>query len=911
MRLFKIFLASPGDTSAERIMAEEVVDEINKSVGSRDNFRLELLKWEHDTYPTIEEYSQEAINKQMGGDFQIFVGIMWKRFGTPTPKAGSGTEEEFELAYNRYKEERDIQIMFYFNSSPIPQNSDLIQAQKVMDFKKKLQGLGAYYFSYESDRGFEKQLRMDLIRYVKDTLIKENEEIKEKGVKEVNDAPVEAQIIPEIKEKFKNSLLDLEAIFAHKELDKLTIEDIYIAPDLKDLSNDSDTAKVVNLDDLTDAIDIEGVKIALIGNDSSGKSTTSKYLFLKYFFEMGLYPVLFKGTDFGSNIRKETITKLIEEKISEQYDKPFKISEIDSGKIILIIDDFHKATKGKNRYWPLLMSNIEELVGNVIVTGSQFMLMENVSKKDPFGNFELYNIYEFGPKFRYELVNKWNTLGKDLRYIDHNDILRKNDAYISHIKSIIGKNYIPSYPFYLLSILQALESGNVQNPNYSIHGFYYEVLINDCFAKAVKDKKEISLYYNYLTQFCFFLFEQGETSLTLDEFSAFHEMYCKKQDLTYKKETILETFDSARLLEINGNIAVKEKYIYYFFVAKYIANELPNKDEIKELVTKMCERLFRDEYASIIMFVTHLSKDNFIVSELVRIADSLFPENNVAQLQDDIDEINQLVESIPEQVLEIVNVDEQRNEELEDEDDTEKLEKELENETTSYDSFSLDDDVSTIDFFAKITRALKTIDILGQVTKKQWGELDGEQKLNLVSATYNVGLKTMDFYLQILQRNSKEIVEQISLLIKEKHFKDKNSLEKGIEEASRNFVFRLCFMSAFGITKRISNAIGYDKLVNSFQKALELQPYNSVKLIDLSIKLGYSNIASNMDLIDEYKEDVEKNKLSMVVLQNIVMDYMYMFDTDFKTRSKICNTLGISVQEQLKIDHISTQKKKK
>jgi len=48
-----------------------------------------------------------------------------------------------------------------------------------------------------------------------------------------------------------------------------------------------------------------------------------------------------------------------------------------------------------------------------------------------------------------------------------------------------------------------------------------------------------------------------------------------------------------------------------------------------------------------------------------------------------------------------------------------------------------------------------------------------------------VGLKTLDFYLRLLHRNSKVIVKHISLLIKEKHFKDKQSLEKGIEEDLR------------------------------------------------------------------------------------------------------------------------------
>ena len=141
MILFKIFLASPGDTLEERKAAEDVIEEINKSIGSRDNFRLELLKWENDTYPSMGEDGQDVINKQIGGDYQIFVGIMWKKFGTPTKRAGSGTEEEFELAYNRFTKKNDIQIMFYFNSCSIPQDADLMQFQKVREFKKKIEDL--------------------------------------------------------------------------------------------------------------------------------------------------------------------------------------------------------------------------------------------------------------------------------------------------------------------------------------------------------------------------------------------------------------------------------------------------------------------------------------------------------------------------------------------------------------------------------------------------------------------------------------------------------------------------------------------------------------------------------------------------------------------------------------------------
>lgn len=910
MRQFRVFIASPGDTTKERTIAKSVAEEINKTHGNAEKFYVELVTYEDDTYPSFGDDGQDVINRQIGDNYHIFVGIMWKKFGTPTLRAGSGTEEEFNRAYDRYSKKEKIPIMFYFNSAPIPQEADFLEAQKVKEFKKKIANLGALYNTYTDNLDFEKKLRMDLTKCILE-IIK-----SEKRITPVPKSPDSTSndrivILPQINRNFKKYLNNLEARFAHSKVEDIQLHDIYIAPDLKDTNSTkkSPSTRIENLENLTNAIDQNGIKYAFLGNDLSGKSANCKYLFEKY-FTLGLYPILLNGTDIGSNIRPEILRNIIEQKIPIQYEHQFSLSEIDPSLVVIIIDDFHKSTKGLNRYWPILMKNLESSFQHLIITGSPLISIENLNRKDAFKNYKFYTILEFGPKYRYDLVNKWNTIGTEARFQDQNDIRRKNDQYISHIRAIVGKNYIPSYPFYLLSILQSFESKNVQNPNYSIHGFYYELLINDCFNKAITDKKEISLYYNYLTQFCFHLFEQGIKEISQEGFDSFHTMYCKNHDLSYRKETILETFDTAKLLYVNSKIYIKEKYVYYFFVAKYIANEIANKQEIKELVSKMCYRLFRDEYASIILFVTHLSKDNFIISELTSIANSQFQEIEIARLQDDISEINELVKSLPEQILENVQVEDQRHEELTDEEELEKLEKELNDEESTYDTVSLEDDISTIDFFAKITRAFKTIDILGQVAKKHWGELNGNQKFDLVSTTYNLGLKTLNYYLQLLQKNSNVLVEHISTLIKEKHFKDKNSLEKNIEETSRDFVFRLCYMASFAITKRVSNSVGYDKLKNTFDKVLDAEPFNSVKLIDLSIKLGYSSIDTHISTIETYREEMDKNKLSIVLLQNLVIDYMYMFETEYRTKTKLCQKLGISMQDQLKIEKTSPIKKK-
>ncbi len=903
---YQIFLASPGDTKEERDIVEKIIKELNETIGNRNDFHLELLKWENNVYPDFGEDGQDVINNQIGDEYDIFIGLMFKRFGTETKRAGSGTKEEFSRAYDRFKKKGNVKIMFYFNNSALPQNTDFEQFNKVQDFKKSLGELGGLYWNYDGVAVFETLLRNQLTNCVLDlnkTQYIENNN-QNNGVEKNKNEPIQ------IKKEFNDFLNDTEIVFAHSIVDEIKLNDIFLPPDLRNLDKkQKNTYSGINLDELTNAIDVEGFKYVFIGNDASGKSSISKYLYTKY-FQYGLTPILIKGSELKNKIRKDALVKFINKKLEVQYDGNFTYSSEKSNDFVIIIDDFHKTTKAKNKYWSVLIENLENICPNIILTGNKLMPLETLSGQDPFKNFTSYFIQEFGPKFRYDLVKKWYSLGSD-NVLENNELRRKIDFALKHIKTIIGKGFIPSHPFYLLSILQSIESGNTQNQNYSVHGFYYEHLINDSLIKQVKDIKDISLYYNYLTQFCYFIFDLGISEINQEDFNSFHKLYCDKHDLSYNVESLLQTFVNAKLLSrTNNRIQVKEKYIYYFFIAKYISNNI-GKTEIKELIKKMSLRIFKDEYASIIMFVTHLSKDNFILGELVKNSKEIFAEIPICKMEEDISSINDLIEYIPRQVLEEINVDNSRKEQVEEEDNNEKIEEEFENEMPSYDDIDLDDDISDIDVYAKITRALKSIDLLGQIVRKYWGELDGKQKLELINTTYELGLRTLGFYINLLQDNKDHIVNYIKELIKEKHIKDKFQLQQGTEELAKNYIFKMCFLSSFGITKRISNAISYDRLIKTYDKALISNPINSVKLIDLSIKLNISNISSHIDLIKEYEGNMGTNKLSFMVLRNLAIDHLYMFETDYKTRTKLKQVLKLSEQEQLKIQATSTINKKK
>lgn len=171
--LLQVFLASPGDVTEERQTLEEVINEFNVTWGDTHRVRLELLKWETHTRPGIGESPQDVVNQQIGDEYDIFLGIMWGRFGSPTNRAESGTEEEFNRAYSRWKTSpSNLQIMFYFKEAGIPPaKMDLEQLAKVKRFRRRIEAeCGGLCHEFESTEEFRTKMRIHLSKVVQDWL---------------------------------------------------------------------------------------------------------------------------------------------------------------------------------------------------------------------------------------------------------------------------------------------------------------------------------------------------------------------------------------------------------------------------------------------------------------------------------------------------------------------------------------------------------------------------------------------------------------------------------------------------------------------------------------------------------------------------------------------------------------------
>lgn len=213
----KCFIASPGDTLEERNACEKVFDEINHGLGSCLGFHIVPVRWEKDVYPSVGEYGQQVINQQMEENYDLFIGIMKSRFGTPTPQAGSGTEEEFNIAYERFQNGEIGNIFFYFGATKMsPYDLDIDQFKKVKEFRKKIEQDGVVTMQYQGLEDFKKQLKSNLEDY-----FNKNKPSKKKRIKTDKE-----EIIVKSKTAFYDYRKLWEEILNSKDLSKRKLEQI-------------------------------------------------------------------------------------------------------------------------------------------------------------------------------------------------------------------------------------------------------------------------------------------------------------------------------------------------------------------------------------------------------------------------------------------------------------------------------------------------------------------------------------------------------------------------------------------------------------------------------------------------------------------------------------------------------------
>ena len=140
----KLFISCPSDVDHEKEIVKSVCNSLSRMLDKR-GILVKPIHWREDVVPQITgEGSQKIINTHLKkSDYDIYIGILWKRFGDPQENGLTPTEEEFEYALKRYKKEKRPLISVFFKKEKFfPESKyDTEQLLAVQTFSDRVENL--------------------------------------------------------------------------------------------------------------------------------------------------------------------------------------------------------------------------------------------------------------------------------------------------------------------------------------------------------------------------------------------------------------------------------------------------------------------------------------------------------------------------------------------------------------------------------------------------------------------------------------------------------------------------------------------------------------------------------------------------------------------------------------------------
>lgn len=700
-----------------------------------------------------------------------------------------------------------------------------------------------------------------------------------------------------VQSEFFQYLNDAGTAFSHPDLDNLLLNDLFIYPNVRNLSSENSSVKRESSANIFSKY--KESHLVIIGEECCGKTSLLKKLYLDSLNNNTL-PLLINGSSIKKP-RKYNHTK-INSDLSKQYCdlNLTKLSELNCEKIVFI-DNFD-LMGGDKKSHSIFLNELDKYFDRIVVTVTDtYDFNESQMKgKRIFGDSYIkLALLKLGYRLRYELINKWNSIKPDCE--DSNKLLiLSNDEASKKINRIIGQNYIPSTPFFLLTMLQSMDTGNAPDMNTSSYGYYYQYLITSSLGAASVKKESLDEIFNYIKELSFYFFLRNSREESYDSLWDFNMTFCNEYGLKTDCQPRLDLLVRAKILHCsNGYYSFKYPYIYFFFIAMYLSESLgDNKSE--DIIDGLIETLDKRRSMSILMFLTHHSKDKSVLERIVTHTEKLFNTIEPADLNINSMFIDEIINELP--LLEYEATDSQdfrkkvedkrddRNEFADDPDD-EELEEGINNENQPVDSKNK----THYDFISELNLTFKSLDLLGQLTRNYYGSLKVDQKQRLLKEAINAPLRALESIFSTLRDDPEHALSMIETKLKEKL--DKNNSMSRIEynQMAKKILFNLMTLITLNIISKVSTSIGSVKLLPVIESISNEKDTNAMSLIVLSTKLDLGNHGSIPELKILVKQ-LKSSGISTIVLRSMILNYLYMFELSDGEVKQLCSIAEISYQ---------------
>lgn len=894
IKQYTVFISCPGDVSDERQIVTKALDDFVLINDTDVHFKP--VHYKSNVSSSFKNLTpQEIINESLP-PYDIYIGIMGARFGTPTKSYQSGTQEEFEIALEKQKKGDCKRVSFLFKSITI-KGDEWVETQyeqyaKVRAFKQKLSPEGIWQSFAENN-----ELTNIVYGILRDFLREETntESLRNHQLQLITSVP--SSSIFNIKNDFFGKFLNYSgAKLSNKYKTGILLEDIYTSLDVSEYTFSDDDNEFLETDEpfstiaIDDFVNQAETYTLLSGDEGSGKTTLCKKIYLN-FHAKGVIPVYIKGVDIkNSNI--EHLLKLVEKNFLSQYSENSRAAyeKLDKSKKLLIIDDLSSSSLN-DKHKLRIIHLLKEYFNHVFITIDEIFLFNiSLTKLEEYKDityYRLYKLHDIGHLLRDELIRKWLSAGRE-ETISKDELYYEAEKYRSIIDNIIGTNFVPKKPLSIVILLQAIEGGTPTDlSNYS-YVRYYKYLIDTTILTTVEKSKH-DLYYAFLPVLAYEIFESSTDGITEENFKTLQKRFSDQKGLPESLiEDVKGTLVSIEGLEYEAGVyKFKHPFTYYFFLGQYLSENI-NKEPVKKQIKEVCDNLHLREYANIIIFLSYHSSDDFILQSISEVALKVFANEKVFEFEKNskrIQEINHLVDELPKLVLH-PKEEEQRAIKLKSRDRADRATKKSNGEKEKIEN-------NPLELSVQLNLAIRSTEILGHLLKNHYVKFDAEPKKKIFILAVNAALKSLNVLIGLLADDVDALTEQL---------KDRCQIsddDKSAKKYAKRIVFGLANLIAFSIIKSTSQYTGAENLSRIYEEILKSNEALAYKFVDFSIKLD-TETGFPLTEMRNLVKDCQDNYLAMSLIRNLVGYRLYMRPIDdYRKKQQICDSVGIKIPKQI------------
>ena len=494
-----------------------------------------------------------------------------------------------------------------------------------------------------------------------------------------------------------------------------------------------------------------------------------------------------------------------------------------------------------------------------------------------------YRIQPFGYVGRNRLIERWMLLGESSDPSDPT-FLRQVQSTSDTLNTLVGKNFIPPYPVYVLSVLQALDNFTAVDITASTHGYFYELFIKTTLARG-RTNRDFDVIASYLAYLAYQMQTKELKAVSTAELQSIHRQYEIKYDIDRPFVSLMKQLvDQGILASFNDEFRFKYSYIYNYFVASYMKDHLAAPD-VRQMLHAIARTVHTERDANILLFLAHLTKDPIVIDTLLVASRDLYPSYQPAELEDDIEFLAHLWPGLPDAVYQDNDPKANREAVLAEMDRNSPPDMGLDDVATDEE----DPQVDLEDPVVKFLTALRHLEIMGQVLKNFPGSLEASVKLDIARECFHLGLRSLTVVFEMIRLEQSEFLKEMSQEIQQRH---PSLATWEVDNRARENLTGLVHILSYGLIKRVARAVGSHDLFNTYEKLLEESRTPAFSLINSALKLDNSNEFPYV-LITGLASDFQQCPLPLSVLRHLVAAHFHLFPVDFKTKQRISSSIGI------------------